>query len=523
MLVIEKARLLALKLNNPARVLECIPSAKLIKTSTGVELVVSSHGPDEVKVLRNLGIKAPAPILHYYDWPGRFTPFDHQRLTAAFCTMNQRCLILNEIGTGKTQSALWAADYLMKTGMVRKVLVLSPLSTLERVWGDAVFMQFPHRKHVVLHGAAAKRLKLLNTDADFYIINHDGLPIIMDEAQGMFDLIIVDEAAVYRNAGTSRFKLFRRYLEKQDPSTRLWLMTGTPTPNAPTDAWTLARLVQSPHCPGAFTRFRDMVMEKVGMHRWLPRSGSTEIVKDVLIPAVRYTRDECFDLPPTMTQTRQVDLTPTQRTYYDKMVKSLVIDLAAYKVTGTVISAANEAVKLQKMVQIACGVAYDNDGNNIEIDCKPRVRAVEEVIEEAGEKVIVFVPLTGTLHFLERELSKRWSVAVVNGEVSSTKRNEIFQNFQNSPDPKVLLAHPATMAHGLTLTAASTVIWYGPITSNEQYVQANGRIERIGKRHTSNVVHIVATKLEQQMYRRLSDRQKMQGLLLDLIQRHTER
>ena len=149
-----------------------------------------------------------------------------------------------------------------------------------------------------------------------------------------------------------------------------------------------------------------------------------------------------------MTQTRQVDLTPTQRTYYDKMVKSLVIDLAAYKVTGTVISAANEAVKLQKMVQIACGVAYDNDGNNIEIDCKPRVRAVEEVIEEAGEKVIVFVPLTGTLHFLERELSKRWSVAVVNGEVSSTKRNEIFQNFQNSPDPKVLLAHPATMAHG---------------------------------------------------------------------------
>ena len=79
------------------------------------------------------------------------------------------------------------------------------------------------------------------------------------------------------------------------------------------------------------------------------------------------------------------------------------------------------------------------------------------------------------------------------------------------------------MAHGLTLTAASTVIWYGPITSNEQYVQANGRIERIGKRHTSNVVHIVATKLEQQMYRRLSDRQKMQGLLLDLIQRHTER
>jgi SNF2 family DNA or RNA helicase len=74
------------------------------------------------------------------------------------------------------------------------------------------------------------------------------------------------------------------------------------------------------------------------------------------------------------------------------------------------------------------------------------------------------------------------------------------------------------MAHGLTLTAASTIIWYGPVTSNEQYVQANGRIERIGKHHTSNVVHIEGTALERKMYSRLKMKQKLQGLLLDLIQ-----
>ena len=78
------------------------------------------------------------------------------------------------------------------------------------------------------------------------------------------------------------------------------------------------------------------------------------------------------------------------------------------------------------------------------------------------------------------------------------------------------------MAHGLTLTAASTIIWYGPITSNEQYVQANGRIERIGKRHSSNVVHIEATELERKMYARLKNKQKLQGLLLDLIQDNME-
>jgi len=119
---------------------------------------------------------------------------------------------------------------------------------------------------------------------------------------------------------------------------------------------------------------------------------------------------------------------------------------------------------------------------------------------------------------LERELGKHWSVAVVNGSVSAKARNDIFHNFQNEKLPEHIIAHPGTMAHGLTLTAASTIVWYGPITSNEQYVQANGRIERIGKHHVSNVVHIEGTALERKMYQRLQTKQRLQGLLLDLIQ-----
>jgi SNF2 family DNA or RNA helicase len=260
-------------------------------------------------------------------------------------------------------------------------------------------------------------------------------------------------------------------------------------------------------------------MMKIGQWKFVPRPESVEIVKNILQPAIRYTRDECFDLPDTIIQTRKVELTVEQKKHYQTMMRRLVIEMESGD--GT-ISAVNEAVKVQKLVQIACGVAYTDDGQDFEIDCSPRVNAVKEVIEEAGEKVIVFVPLTGTLNMLERELSKRWTTAVVNGAVSSNKRNQIFHDFQNSKDPRILIAHPATMAHGLTLTSASTVVWYGPITSNEQYVQANGRVERIGKRHVSNVVHIEATDLEYKMYQRLSSKQKLQGLLLDLIQQATE-
>ena len=196
------------------------------------------------------------------------------------------------------------------------------------------------------------------------------------------------------------------------------------------------------------------------------------------------------------------------------MLKNFVVELES---EGQ-ISAVNEAVKLQKLVQIACGVAYGDDGRNIELDCNPRVKLVEDIINEVGGKVIVFVPLTGTLHMLEKRLEKTWTVGVVNGEVGTSKRNKIFHDFQSTDSPHVLVAHPGTMAHGLTLTAASTIIWYGTITSNEQYIQANGRIERIGKKHVSNIVHIESTKLEWKMYERLRNKQKLQGLLLDLIQ-----
>ena len=518
MLVVENSKALALKLNNPNRVLDSISTAKIFEVE-GQPIVVAPHRLDEVRVLNNLGIKAPSPILHYYDWPGQFTPYEHQRQTSAFLTLNQKALVLNEIGTGKTQSALWAADYLIKIRKIKKVLILSPLSTLERVWGDGLFTNLTHRKFRVIHGTSKRRLDLLKTEADFYIINHDGFSIIANEAKGMFDLVIVDEAAVLRNPSTQRFKVFRRWADMH-PEIRLWLMTGTPTPNDPTDAWALAKLVNSPYCTKTYTAFREQVMMKMGQWKFIPRPESVDIVKHILHPAVRYTRDECFDLPETIVQTRHVELTSEQSKHYKQMLKHFITEVANGE--GT-ITAVNEAVKLQKLIQICCGVAYGEDGRNIEVDCSPRVSLVKEIIEEAGEKVIIFVPLTGALHMLEKELSKHWSVGVVNGEVSSHKRNQIFQGFQEHKNPHVLVAHPGTMAHGLTLTTASTIIWYGPINSNEQYTQANGRIERIGKKHVSNVIHIESTDLEHHMYERLRNRQKLQGLLLDLIQQQTQR
>lgn len=507
MLVVEKAKALALRLNNPDRVFATIPTAKPLR-----DLVVVPHRLDEVKVLRNIGIKAPSPIEHYYDWPGIYKPFEHQLKTASFLTVQKKAIVLNDIGTGKTMSVLWAADYLLTHLLTKPVLIMSPLSTLERVWGDEIFKNFPHRSFAVLHGTAAKRRQRLNQKHDFYIINHDGFPVVYEESKDKFGLVVVDEAAVFRNPSTKRFKMFRRWLNDH-PNIMVWLLTGTPTPNEPTDAWALANLIDSPNLTGRYSAFKDRVMVKVGQWKWIPRKESPEIVQQVLQPSIRFTRSECLDLPETIFQTRQVPLTKEQQHHWDTMLKHYITEAATDTIT-----AVNEAVKVQKLIQLACGVAYNDSGENVQLDCAPRVTAVKEIIEEAGEKVIVFVPLTGTLHMLEAELAKMTTVAVVNGQVSATQRNQIFRAFQDQSDPKVLVAHPGTMSHGLTLTSATTVVWYGPINSNEVYVQANGRVERIGKNRVTNVIHIEATELERRMFDRLQNKQKLQGLLLDLIQ-----
>ena len=498
---------------NPLQIRTVIPDVHEFNYR-GKNLLAVKHDIRNTKILSSLGYEANSPILYNYNWSGRYNPFSHQEQIAAFFTMHHRCFCLADIGTGKSLSALWAADYLMQQGLVKKVLVLSPLSTLDCVWGDEIFKHFPHRRYTVLHGTAAKRKQLLNTEADFYIINHDGFRVVTNELakRDDFDLIILDESAVYRNSQNERYKVFANHIKNRN-KTRLWMMTGTPTPNAPTDAWAQVKLVNPTAVPKYFSRFRDQVMFQQSQYKWVPRPNAVQQVMQIMQPSIRFHRDECLDLPETIYQERHIDLTKAQKDLYTELAKNLYVQYQNGEIT-----AANEAVKLSKLIQVCCGVVYDNEGTHQQVDASPRLnQLLSELIEEAGEKVIVFAPLTGALHLIQKYLSKKWSCAFIDGSVSKNQRTQIFRSFQQSKDPHVLIAHPKTMSHGLTLTEASTIIWYAPFPSAEVYEQANGRITRSGQRHVTNIVHITSTNTEKRIYSRLKSNLKLQGLLMDAI------
>lgn len=431
-----------------------------------------------------------------------------RRNGCVFCTGN----------SGKTLSLLWAVDYLMQVGALGKLLIVSPLSTLERVWGDEIYRHFTHLNFVVLHGSAEKRRKLLAQDADIYIINHDGLEVLLPEllARTDIDAVVVDEIAEYRNAKTDRWRAANAVLKGRKWK---WGMTGSPTPRAPTDAWSQCRLIAPARVPNFFTRFRDQVMRQVTTFKWMPRPEANRVVQEAMQPAILFTRDECLDLPPCTFSSRHVEMGPEQKKAYKDMMSKLCIEHA-----GGRILAVNESVMAMKLVQIASGCVYSGDDNDLILPNEERIKAVLEIIEQAEGKVIVYVPLTGGLRLIADAIAKAGhTVATVHGATNKHDRDVIFSRFQSGSDAlDVLVAHPQCMAHGLTLTKASVIIWYIPTNNFATYEQACGRITRQSQTMHQHIIHLEGSAIEQRMYRRLETRGSMQGALLGLIKKEME-
>ena len=532
MLVSTKNKCLVLRVRDPNAIMSVIPSAKPFSFN-GKDFIAVRHGPDETKVLRNMGFAAPSPILYHYEWSGQLIPFEAQREAAAFVSLEGRAFNLSEMGTGKTMATLWAYDYLRQCKLVKKALVITPLSTLERTWADEVFQHFPHLYTSMIYGSRESRIKALNVDADLYLINHDGIkvPGVVEALKNRkdIDLIIVDEVAqVGRNAGTDRYSALQAICNKQVPR-KVWGLTGTPTPNAPTDAWAQCKLLVPERVPPYFNRFKNQVMRQINQFLWVPRENHLDVVYEAMQPSIRFTRDECVDLPPVTYETRSVELTKEQKVAYKDMMNKLCIEAEEGKIT-----AANEAVKAQKLIQVACGVVYDGRGNELILDVSPRINEVMSIIEQAGSKVIVFVPFVSVVREVAKAILFRLNraaytkamltdtlggseVEVIYGDVKKNDRDRIFSALQHQANPRVIVAQPGAMSHGLNLTAANTIVWFAPISSNDTFVQANARITRPGQKLNQLIVTIEGTAIERKYYERLKNKQKVQGLLLDMV------
>lgn len=491
-----KNKALLVSLADPEQVTSLIPKSEAV----GTDAVVVNWGIDEAHKLRTLHIFAPSPIEGRYAWTGRHIPFDHQKKTAAFLTMNRKGFCFNEQGTGKTASAIWAADYLIKVGKIKRVLVICPLSIMDSAWRDDLFTFAMHRTVDVAHGPKKKRAAIIEQGAEFVIINYDGVNIVSEQIKnGGFDLIIVDEATHYKNAQSKRWKTLKKLLRDD---TWLWMMTGTPAAQSPLDAYGLAKLINPQGIPKFFGSFKDMVMDRKSHFKFEPKPIAPKIVHGVLQPAIRYSKEECLDLPDMVYVDRIVPLSGQQKHYYNLLKKRMIMEVA-----GEAVTAMNAAVSMNKLLQISAGAVYTDDKETVEFDISDRYKVLREVIDESSQKVLVFVPFKHTIDILTDKLrAENITTEVIRGDVPAHKRTEIFKRFQGATDPQVLVIQPQAAAHGVTLTAANTVVWWGPTSSLETYAQANARVHRAGQEHKCTVVSLQGSFVEKRMYRMLANR-----------------
>lgn len=491
----------------------------------GQDYLLLPHSETETYMLRQLGFDVPAPILTQYTFPGPLDKpaFDVQKKTCALLTMATRAYVLNGMGTGKTKCALWAWDYLRLQNRANKMLVVCPRSTMTFTWVREAFEALPGVKCTVLHGDKKTRLERLNDlTADIYIINHDGIKVIEKEllARGDIDVLCIDELAKFRNK-SDRTKAMIKLAAK---ATWAWGMTGSPMPRSPTDVYYQCRVITPNTVPAYFSHFESELMYKMqssaSFAKLFPKADAVDRAYDVMQPAVRFTIDEVTELPPCVERFVDVEMGPLQ----EKTYKAIVQHCQSAAANGELITAANAGAAMSKLLQISLGWVYaTSTGNVVPLDNKKRIEALMDAIESTDRKVLVFVPYKHALAGISDALTaEKIDHAVVSGDTSDKERNRIFNLFQNTGKFRVLEAHPECLAHGITLTAADTIVWFGPITSNETYDQANHRIKRVGQKHKQQIVHLQSTAVERKVYSMLRTQQNVQQNFLKMFAESNE-
>jgi SNF2 family DNA or RNA helicase len=472
-----------------------------------------------------------------YAWPafqGR-VPFTHQKITVKFLLVNKRALVLNDMGTGKSLAALWACDILMTARKIRRVLIISPLSTMQSVWRNEIMLNMPHRSVGVAHGVKQVRLAILTSQVEFVIINHDGIKILEAEIIAQqFDVIIIDELTAFK-ANSERTKCMKRIADMQSRKLKLkdkekvcnrqrhadggvWGMTGDMAPNSPVEAYNQCEIVvpENQWLPRYYGQFRDACMFKVNDAVWVAKPEAPQIVAMVAQPAIRFTRDQCLDLPDTSYHVMDTELTAEQIQYYDIMRAKAKVDTEAGLIT-----AANAAVKLNKLLQISAGAVKNDEAEVIEIGCKPRMDALEELfLQTPQRKLVIFATYRATIMMIVREMQERgYKVDCIHGDVNQNKRNMIIGSFQGG-DLEMIVLQPQSSAHGITLTAASTILWFSLMPSGEIYHQGNARIVRAGQKRKTFIYMFVSTKAEKHIANILKTKGDLSKEILRLFVDH---
>jgi SNF2 family DNA or RNA helicase len=282
--------------------------------------------------------------------------------------------------------------------------------------------------------------------------------------------------------------------------------------NNPMNAYGVARAIRQDYRE-AMTRFRNRTHTHVDQFTWVPTEHAVEAAYNILQPSIRVLREDCYAIPDATTERRLVGLGSDAEKAYKLLRKEAYIQLGG----GKSITAVHEASLRNKLLQIAGGAAYTNNGS-FAFDPGERAREVLNILEQTEDKIVILVPYRNQLELVKEFVTKAgYTCACIHGDVSAKDRGRLIDLYERTAHPRVLAADPRTLSHGVELSAAGTVIFYLPVDSNEVYRQACDRPVHRGQTKGVSIIQLCGTPEEAKIYDRLEKRQSLQGVLLECL------
>ncbi|MCD8197832.1 MAG: DEAD/DEAH box helicase [Lachnospiraceae bacterium] len=463
--------------------------------------------------------------------PIRAHPYDHQRRAFAFaCRVlgiddpekaGGGVALLLEMGCGKSLIAVAIAGVLYQRGLISRVLVVAPLLVLG-VWEDEFerFADFPYELTILRGGSAKKRetlekVKQAEEGPLQIVVNNYESTWRLEEEIRRFkpDLIIADEAHKLKDGTTAQSKAMHRL---GDRARFKLLLTGTLITNRELDVFSQYRFADSSIFGRSFVRFRNHFFDMTGYGNHTPvfrSSMQDEFLEKLHSIAFRTTKEECLDLPGITEEVRTVEMEPKAMKIYRELEKQAYTELSE----ESEVTVNNVLTKLLRLSQATGGHLTDDTGKDVTIS-KAKLDALSDIVDsvtEEGKKLVVMARFVAELDDIEKLLQKKGiEYSVIRGGV--TDRQAEVDRFQEDEVCMVFVGQIAAAGLGLTLTAASTMLFYSLDYSMSNFEQAKARIHRVSQKEDCHYIYLQAKgTVDAKVLKSLRDKADLAAMLVD--------
>ena len=441
----------------------------------------------------------------------KYVPHDYQQYATEYIKSHPVAAVLLDMGLGKTAISLTALlDLLFDSFEAHRILVIAPLRVARDTW-PAEIEKWDHLSMLTYSVAVVSekdRKTALMRHADIYIINRENVQWLVEQSgiPFTFDTVIVDELSSFKNHQSKRFKALMKVRPRIK---RIVGLTGTPSANGLMDLWAEFKVLDMGQRLGRFIgMYRNNYFRPdkrngqiIYSYKLLPGADKA-IYKQISDITISMKATDHLKMPELVMNTHTVELSDDEREHYDELKQTLVLQLPEKEIT-----VANAAALTGKLLQMANGAIYDDDGDHIHIHDR-KLDALEDLIEGANGKPVLVA--YWFKHDLER-IKSRFKVREIK---SSSDIRE-----WNAGKIPVAVIHPASAGHGLNLqTGGSTLIWFGLTWSLELYQQTNARLWRQGQQDTVVIHHIITDDtVDGRVLKALQSKEKIQDSLIAAV------